>query len=627
MTIILDNITKRLQNNLIVNHVSTQINNGELFVLLGSSGSGKSTILRLIAGLTTPDTGRIILHDKDVTRLPPQKRGIGFVFQNYAIFPHMNVRENVEYGLKVRKIATQIRRQKSDELLEIVGLAGLGSRMPAQLSGGQRQRVALARALAYQPEVLLLDEPFGALDLKIRSQLRRSLKDVQRQLNVTAILVTHDQEEAFELGDRIGVLEKGRLLEVGSPQDLYHHPKNEFVASFIGGGNVIVGKAVKQKIRIGSTTLDFPKDYNHYEEGAPVRVMFRPESVCLASSKDNLKNSFAYLGEGEILETNFAGANTKLRIGIRNIKDIRPVASNLNYDTNQVNILANLLSNEEAYFYQVGKNCHIGITKFHVLNSKNMHFMLFNGWSKDNKAVHNLTTQLTLASHGHLTYLDIDSGLSKVHEINRTTAEDLKLDAAHFDLIHRKGSIIRELLDSIQTQQPDMLIIGLPNEITEEISRTLVFNTAKILRYTRIPVMLIPSKASIINKVLICTAGGEPGKSDILFGARLARHIKAHVTTLQVVPNSSSTEVITRAEKYLAKADALLDTYDLEHDIKVVKGNPLEQISKVANDFNHNLVVLGASAERRLSTSIGKLLATSLLETGKHSVLIVPELS
>jgi len=243
MSIVLEQLTKRYEGYPVVNNISLEVVNGEFFVLLGSSGSGKSTILRMIAGLAGIDAGRVMLHGRDVTAQPPQQRGTGFVFQNYALFRHMSVAENVEFGLRIRKVAAAARRRKRDELLELVGLAGLGARMPRQLSGGQQQRVALARALAYEPEVLLLDEPFGALDAKIRIDLRRTLRTIQREIGMTTIFVTHDQEEAFELADRLGVMNVGRLLEVGPPDELYLHPQTEFVATFLGTANLLVGRA------------------------------------------------------------------------------------------------------------------------------------------------------------------------------------------------------------------------------------------------------------------------------------------------------------------------------------------------------------------------------------------------
>ena len=207
MSIVLDQITKRYQGTPVVNDVSIEIAEGEFFVLLGPSGSGKSTLLRAIAGLTGIDHGRISLHGDDVTHLSPRERQVGFVFQNYALFRHMTVADNIEFALRVRRVKAADRIARRKELLRLVALEGMDDRLPSQLSGGQQQRVAVARALAHKPSVVLLDEPFGALDAKIREELRTTIRQVQRELGITTILVTHDQEEAFALADRIGVHE------------------------------------------------------------------------------------------------------------------------------------------------------------------------------------------------------------------------------------------------------------------------------------------------------------------------------------------------------------------------------------------------------------------------------------
>jgi sulfate transport system ATP-binding protein len=217
MSITLDQVTKRYQGVPVVNDVSLDVGEGEFYVLLGPSGSGKSTLLRAIAGLTGIDHGRISLHGRDVTNTSARRRGVGLVLQNYALFRHMTVAENIEVALRVRRVRTHERRLRRKELLRLVALEGLDDRLPAQLSGGQQQRVAVARALAHKPEVLLLDEPFGALDAKIREELRRTIRQVQRELKITTILVTHDQHEAFALADRIGVMNLGRLLESAEP--------------------------------------------------------------------------------------------------------------------------------------------------------------------------------------------------------------------------------------------------------------------------------------------------------------------------------------------------------------------------------------------------------------------------
>jgi sulfate transport system ATP-binding protein len=214
--------------------VSLEIPSGSLTALLGPSGSGKSTLLRVIAGLEVPDGGTVVIDDRDATSLPPQKRGIGFVFQHYAAFKHMSVRENVAFGLKVRKRPKAEVDGRVKELLGIVGLTGYAERYPSQLSGGQRQRMALARALAVEPSVLLLDEPFGALDAKVRAELRAWLRRLHDEVHVTTVLVTHDQEEAMEVADRIAVMNEGRIEQVGKPRDLYEHPANEFVMTFVG---------------------------------------------------------------------------------------------------------------------------------------------------------------------------------------------------------------------------------------------------------------------------------------------------------------------------------------------------------------------------------------------------------
>ncbi|OZE77329.1 sulfate ABC transporter ATP-binding protein [Rhodococcus sp. 15-649-2-2] len=235
-----------------LDNVSIDIPKGSLTALLGPSGSGKSTLLRSIAGLEQLDSGRVVLAGQDVTWVSPQRREIGFVFQHYAAFKHLTVRDNVAFGLQIRKRPKAEIAKKVDELLEIVGLAGFQSRYPAQLSGGQRQRMALARALAVDPQVLLLDEPFGALDAKVRADLRTWLRRLHDEVHVTTVLVTHDQEEALDVADRIAVLNKGRIEQVGTPEDLYDRPANNFVMSFLGQVAKLNGLLVRpHDIRVG----------------------------------------------------------------------------------------------------------------------------------------------------------------------------------------------------------------------------------------------------------------------------------------------------------------------------------------------------------------------------------------
>jgi sulfate/thiosulfate transport system ATP-binding protein len=234
MSIVVENVTKRFGDFSALEDVSLQVPDGSLTALLGPSGGGKSTLLRVIAGLEEPDAGRVEISGEDATATPARKRGVGFVFQHYAAFKHMTVRDNIAFGLKIRKRATEEVHAKVDELLALVHLEGFAHRYPAQLSGGQRQRMALARALAVEPKVLLLDEPFGALDATVRKELRAWLRRLHDEVHVTTVFVTHDQEEAMEVAGQIVVLNDGRVEQIGSPRDLYEQPANEFVMSFIG---------------------------------------------------------------------------------------------------------------------------------------------------------------------------------------------------------------------------------------------------------------------------------------------------------------------------------------------------------------------------------------------------------
>jgi sulfate transport system ATP-binding protein len=237
--IVVENVSKHFSRFTAVDQVNLEIKSGSLVALLGPSGSGKSTLLRLIAGLEIPDSGRILLTGNDATHQSVQQRNIGFVFQHYALFKHMTVRQNIAFGLEIRKKPKAKIKARVEELLELVQLNGLGNRYPSQLSGGQRQRVALARALAVEPKVLLLDEPFGALDAKVRKDLRAWLRRLHDEVHVTTVFVTHDQEEAMEVSDEVVVMNKGRVEQIGTPAEIYDHPATAFVMSFIGPVNVL----------------------------------------------------------------------------------------------------------------------------------------------------------------------------------------------------------------------------------------------------------------------------------------------------------------------------------------------------------------------------------------------------
>jgi sulfate transport system ATP-binding protein len=316
--------TKRFGTQLVLDRVTIDVAAGELFVLLGASGSGKSTILRAIAGLTALDHGRIALAGRDVTGLRPQERGTGFVFQNYSVFRHMTVGQNIEFGLKLRGVSRAERVRRRDELLELVGLPGFASREGSQLSGGQQQRVAIARALAYEPKVLLLDEPFGALDVKIRTQLRRSLRAIHDRLGITTLLVTHDQEEAFDLADRVGLMDRGRLIETGRAEELYARPRSLFAATFLGSGTVLIGRVEAGEARFEGLDLRVPADPGR-EDGSEAHLLVRPEDLNVGASAPGAAGHA--LGAGTIVRQSFAGALRRVRVRLPSHAEVHQASS------------------------------------------------------------------------------------------------------------------------------------------------------------------------------------------------------------------------------------------------------------------------------------------------------------
>ena len=283
MSIVAKNLTKRFGSFQAVNDVSFEVPAGQLVALLGPSGSGKSTILRIIAGLEAADSGEVQLTGEDATHLPVQARGVGFVFQHYALFRHMSVRQNVAFGLEVQKLPGREIRDRVDELLELVQMTGYRDRYPSQLSGGQRQRVALARALAPRPKVLLLDEPFGALDARVREELRTWLRRLHDEVHVTSLFVTHDQEEAFEVADQVIVLNRGRIEQMGPPQELYERPSTPFVTGFLGSVNVLRVQTESGTTVIGDGT-HLPAEVNGH--GAPISLYVRPHDLDLTHERN-----------------------------------------------------------------------------------------------------------------------------------------------------------------------------------------------------------------------------------------------------------------------------------------------------------------------------------------------------
>jgi sulfate/thiosulfate transport system ATP-binding protein len=285
--IVVENLTKRFGGFAAVDDVSFEAEEGAVTALLGPSGSGKSTVLRMIAGLERPTSGRIWMEDEEHTDKSVQERRVGFVFQHYALFRHMTVGDNVAFGLAVRKESKAEQRRRVGELLDLVQLSHFAQRYPDQLSGGQRQRVALARALAPRPRVLLLDEPFGALDARVRQELRKWLDELHREIGVTSLLVTHDQDEALELANQIIVMHEGGVEQKGTPDEIYHEPSTPFVAGFIGSANVLHGHVRDGHVEFGGHRVDGAR---HLEEGVAAQAFVRPHDVRLSNAASNGKS-------------------------------------------------------------------------------------------------------------------------------------------------------------------------------------------------------------------------------------------------------------------------------------------------------------------------------------------------
>jgi ABC-type Fe3+/spermidine/putrescine transport system ATPase subunit len=347
-----EGISKKFGEAVVLENINFEVKEGETIVLLGASGSGKTTILRIIAGLEKPDSGRVILHSKDVTNLPARERGVGVIFQSYALFPKMNVEHNIGYGLRLRGKPKADINEIVNGLIELIGLEEHRKKHPSQLSGGQQQRVAIARALAYNPEVLLFDEPFGALDAQIRTRLRREIRTLLRKIKVPSIFITHDQEEALELGDRIAVLNQGRLEQIGTPFDVYNKPATEYVATFLGAANLLLGIINEGKFEAEDIFLQIDPDAK-VRDGQSVKLVFRPEDVFLRKP-ENLTQNYHLLTDGFVEEVNFVGAFER-------------VVVRLNITTRQPIIVTRPKTETTAFPLEIGQKVTVGLVRFRIL--------------------------------------------------------------------------------------------------------------------------------------------------------------------------------------------------------------------------------------------------------------------
>ncbi len=564
MSIQFEQVTKYYRGVPVVNGVTLEIAKGEFFVLLGPSGSGKSTLLRGIAGLTDIDHGRIALHGRDVTFVNPRDRGVGFVFQHYALFRNMSIADNIEFALRIRGVPAARRRERRRELLRLVALEGMDERLPSQLSGGQQQRVAVARALAHEPEVLLLDEPFGALDALIRVELRRTVRDVQRRLGTTTVLVTHDQEEAFSLADRIGVMHMGRLLETGRPQQLYRQPATRFVATFLGAANLLLGEVAPPRVRIGQALVNRSGQARPDAiAGTEVVTVVRPEDLEVARERQALTQ--ACVGAGTVAETHFGGGVERLLLrvdaaaGLRSAVRVDPGmhpdlpagASLLEVTRTAAEAMATPLA--------VGDAAVVGVRRVHVLPTPISSF-LFRAPTAEAAAV--LRNAPLVAQLAHSTRANLDDSIVAAGEAGGA--------------LRNAGVVVVDSSDCTSAQLAALLVQG---------GRRL---------------LCLPHDAAPPRRVIIHCPDEAPQGETMGLVASLVRNLNAEATFVTVLRAGALAAERSLALRHLLDTRAWVRAgHGLDLRTELCEGEVGEQLRALVSVPEPALLVLGIGGDRQ----------------------------
>jgi sulfate transport system ATP-binding protein len=575
MSITLDQVTKRYQGAPVVNDVSIEVGEGEFFVLLGPSGSGKSTLLRAIAGLTGVDHGRISLHGRDVTRVSARDRGVGLVFQNYALFKHMTVADNIEFALRVRRMKAADRRARRKELLRYVALEGMDDRLPTQLSGGQQQRVAVARALAHKPQVLLLDEPFGALDAKIREELRRTIRRVQRELNITTVLVTHDQEEAFALADRIGVMNLGRLLECADPKELYARPATRFVATFLGAANLLLARQTAQGIRFGAAPVNARAvERLEGKREHEVVAVLRPEEIELAPTRDALRSN--YLASGTVDELVFTAALERIRVRLdQSGKDAR-LASN------DAGLAAPVLEVTRTQYEQrgfpltLGQSVAIGVRRIHVLPTP-------------------------LSSYTVCAPTQREAEQLCAHRFLNELATRMKT---------RVSSRVESDLADHHPRTPEAPFSGVsviaPTDDAARRAQWLLTNGAA-------EIMVLPPDCVPPQRVLIYWSEDFARRGTLAVAASLLRHVAAEAVYVGILPADLAESQRPQGVRGLLDARSEAQgVHGLEMRTELRFGAPVEELTRQLAEAPDQMLILGISDLQQLQTRYASLFSAAM---------------
>ena len=636
MSILLDHVSKWFGSHAALDEVSLEVADGELFVLLGGSGSGKSTALRIIAGLTPPDSGRIFLQGKRVDGLPPQQRGVGVVFQNYSLFRHMTVGQNIEFGMKIHKVHPGERIRRREELLNLIGLEGMGDVVPERLSGGQQQRVAVARALAYQPAVLLMDEPFGALDVRIRSQLRSSLKEIQRKLKVTTILVTHDQDEAFDLADRIGILDRGHLVEVGPPVSLYRRPKTEFAAGFLGAANILMGEIRSGDLHVGKVVLKLPPEAPQVKGSMEVKVLIRPEDLEARTVTPWISGKT--LGQGKVKEIFQAGPVLRLKIGVPSLAGIPILAPEPTYGQAEPTLISHSLPESgHAATLSPGDPVLLVVRNLHVIPHEGISILVCIDGSELSHRCLEFGATVASQMHGRIVVVGVAEKPNEETRARQGLSLATQTYSEQFPNLKTKfrtGNAADQILQELEREEYGIVLVGYRGR--HGPARSIGSTAEKLVMLSRVPILIVPTPRKALRKILICMATGATGRSDVLFAGRMAGHAGAEATLLHVLLGSETIAGGARpdpgTEEYLrqltterlARGILTLKLMGVQAEMKVRHGPAPDQILEEASAGDYDLIAIGAPEPPRWTGTERREIIDLVLEKAQQPVLIVP---
>ena len=539
--------------------------------------------------------------------------------------------EHVEFGLALRKVPKEERSAKRDELLAMVDLAGYARRDVRRLSGGQRQRVAVARALAFEPSVLLLDEPFGALDVKVRGQLRRALKEVQRRLEITTVLVTHDQEEAFELADRIGVVEGGRLLEVGEPGELYHRPKHQFVAQFLGDAALIGTRRDGDRVRIGELQLPVPKS-PAATGGGEWALLFRPEDLALADPSSP-EGEGRPLGIGRVEEVLDLGPVRRVGVRIDSLPHAWHIGASFGEEGIPFRTFLPALRNGEPALLE-GQEVRVEMRGYHILPRLSLRVLAWVGDDEGLDHIFPTARSLATAVGGEITFLVTARDESDGQRKRANLAAALSARGMTSPIEIHYGPPVEVILRTASARRPDLILVPSPTSETK-LTRERRFVAEDLARRGTTPVLFASGERDGIERVLLCTGAGESGKADVAFGGRFARSMGAHATLLYVddrqIPAWEQDRIHVEPPwilEHLREGVEALRARGVSAEVEVRRGPVLDEILAEAKDRTHDVIVVGAHVRGSRGRSRATPdLASQLVRRATRSVLVVHDAS